>query len=212
MSVTNLRRSGSIDARIVESLKEGSHDNLRIDCVEIRDWSPIISDHPFPEQTIVDGVAIYDEPSTFTEGREIKVDFEIRTGSRLILFEYQTDLSSLEPVTEQLRQVVDDNLSIYHSLHAPEDALWDFLTTANRIIEIDVLNNGAEVPYSEVENTPVADVIGNFAISQAKVGFDYNNEQILVSFREGKLQIESDIEESREYIIQLFEREVLGSV
>jgi hypothetical protein len=78
------------------------------------------------------------------------------------------------------------------------------------VIEITVLVDGDEVPYTEVKDVPTEDVVGEYAIGKAEVGFEHQGEQILVSYRDGSLQIESDWDQGREYIIQLFEREVLA--
>ncbi len=210
MSVTNLRRAGSLDSRTLDSIAEGSHEQLTIRSVDQIDWTPIVENHPYPDQTIVRTIATYHEPSSYTSGRDIEIEFEIRAGSELVLFEYQTDLSTTEPVTNSFRQAAGNNLQIYHSLHAPEDALWEFLSNSNRVINISVLDEGQEVTYTEVEETEPEDVVGEYAIASAEVVFEYEGNQMLVSYNDGSLQVESDWSLGREYVIQLFERDVMG--
>ncbi len=209
MSVTNLRRSGSLDYEWLESLEEDGYNNPEIDDVN-REFTPIIAPYPYPDQVIITGNISYREESDYTKGRDISVEFEMRTGSRLLIFEYETDIPSLSPVTEQLLKVTNNSLNIYHNLHAPEDSLWDFLLSSDRVVDITVLDGGREVSYREVEEVPTQDVIGEYSIESASVGFQYEEESILVTYQNGNLQIESDHERAREYIIELFEREVLG--
>lgn len=209
MSVTNLRRSGSLDSEWLESLEEDGYNGVNVDDVN-RNFVPIIDPHPYPNQVIITGTVNYREESDYTQGRDISVEFELRTGSRLLIFEYETDIPSLSPVTEQLVEITDDSLKIYHNLHAPEDSLWNFLLASDRVVDIKVLDEGKAVPYREVEEVPTQDVIGKYSIESASVGFQYEGENILVTYQNGNLQIESDHERAREYIIELFEREVLG--
>jgi len=209
MSVTNLRRAGALDAQLEERLEGIGHGDFRIESANRREWDVLIEDHPYPDQTVVDGTAIYNEPSTYTGGREIQVDFEIRAGSRLFLMEIETDVQSLDSITNGFSQAAGEDLRLFQNLHAPEDALWSFLNQADRVMEITVLDDGTEVPYQEVEGVDPQDVIGEYAIERARVGCRHDGESILVDYNGGSLQIETDWENGREYIIQLFEREVL---
>ncbi|GAA0217395.1 hypothetical protein [Halobaculum roseum] len=210
MSVTNLRRAGEIDPQVIGSLGGVGHTNLTIESVQQIDWEPLVENHPYPEQVVFTGEATYDEPSNYTNGREIHLDFELRTGSRLFLLEFQTDIDSVESVTTLFSQAADESVTIYRNLHAPEDALWSFLEQADRVINITVLDEGEEVSYREVEDVAAADVIGSYAIESAEVGFNYNDASVYVRYRDGSLQVESDADDGEEYVIQLFEREVLG--
>ncbi|WP_143420498.1 hypothetical protein [Halorubrum sp. Ib24] len=209
MSVTNLRRSGSLDSEWLESIEEDGYNGVEIDDVN-RDFAPIIDAHPYPNQVIITGNINYREESDYTQGRDISVEFELRTGSRLLIFEYESDIPSLSPVTEQFLEITDNSPKIYHNLHAPEDSLWDFLLASDRVVDITVLDGGREASYREVEDIPTQDVIGEYSIESASVGFQYEEESILVTYQNGNLQIESDHERAREYIVELFEREVLG--
>lgn len=211
MSVTNLRRTGNLAAQLAEGLPEGRHGQLEIGEISDVEWTPAVSDHPFADQRVYEGTALYHEPSEYTAGRDIEVTFELRTGSQLILVESETDLPSIDDITAQLRAATGERFDVYRSLHAPEDALWDFLTSANRVLEITVLDDGLEVPYQEVDGAPVEEVIGEYAISRAQVSIEHDTDQMLVTYRDGTLQVESDWDGGRDYIIDLFEREVLGA-
>ena len=55
--------------------------------------------------------ATYNEPSNYTSGREIHFNFELRTGSRLFLLEFQTDIQSVESVTTLFSQATDESVT-----------------------------------------------------------------------------------------------------
>ncbi|WP_158055876.1 hypothetical protein [Halorussus halophilus] len=152
---------------------------------------------------------MYDEPSQYTPGRDIELNFEYRDGSELFILELQTDVESVDQIAQHIADAIPQGFTIYRNLHAPEDALWTFLGQADSIIEIHVLEGGQEVPYREIEGVSREAVIGNYTIENAEVGFVVDEHQIVVRYQQGGLQIESDWPDGREYIIQLFEREVL---
>ncbi|KYH24010.1 hypothetical protein HAPAU_40890 [Halalkalicoccus paucihalophilus] len=209
MAVANLRRADTAGPTWEGLLPETSTENLSIEFVESEPAEPLCENYPFDQQ-IHKGTAIYKEPSQYTSGRNISLDFEFRDGSNLLIIELKTDVTSIDSIYSSLADIVPTEITIYRNLHAAEDSLWDFFSQADRILKIHVLDNGFEVPYQEIEGVDKEDVIGNYAIETATVGFQYQDESILVKYDQGKLQIEASSEEGREYIIQVFEREVLA--
>jgi len=211
MAETNLRKASASTEHLEDSLRGGSQGQISIDAVDSKVVEPLVDQYPFASQEIVRGQLTYEEESEYTAGRTIPINFEFRTGSNLFLTEVQTDISSIDSVTTQLVEATSNVLTVYRNLHAPEDALWDFLTTADRILEITVLDEGEEVQYDEVDGVARADVVGEYAIENASVGFVKEGNEIFVKYRSGSLQIETEWDSGREYIIQLFEREVLSN-
>lgn len=210
MPETKLRKA-SASEETLEALRQGaSEGQLAIKSANSNPVEPIIDRYPFENQEIITGELSYEEESEITIGRTIHIDYELRTGSNLFLIEFNTDIDSINPIIDQLVGVTSDAVTIYRNLHAPEDALWDFLMAADRVLQLKVLDGGKEIPYDEVEGVDTADVIGEYAIENAAVGFVKNNKEIYVEYRDGSLQVETDWDEGREYIIQTFEREVLG--
>jgi hypothetical protein len=210
MAETNLRKASASSGRLEDSLRGGSRGQVSIESVDSRTIDPMIDPYPFPNQKIVYGRLSYEEESEYTSGRTIPIDFEFRTGSNLFLTEVQTDVASIDSITTQFVEATSDALKIYRNLHAPEDALWDFLMTADRVLEISVLDDGEETRYDEIEGVDRADVVGQYSIEKAAVGFVEQGHEIFVKYRDGSLQVETEWEHGREYIIQIFEREVLS--
>ncbi|WP_227380867.1 hypothetical protein [Haladaptatus halobius] len=208
--MSNLRRADTVGPSLAERIEISSGAQLSIQSLIFEGVEPLVEDYPFSDQQIIRGSFLYDEPSEYTSGREIDVDFEYRSGSQLFILELDTDVRSLDSVVQSLTEAIPQEFIIYRNLHAPEDALWSFLEHADRILEIDILDEGQEVPYDEVEGVPREEVIGNFAIEKAEVGFNVEEHSIMVRYQGGDLQINSDWEYGREYIIQIFEREVLA--
>lgn len=210
MAQTNLRKAHASTDQIEDSIRGGSQDQVTIQSVTSTTVEAIINQYPFPNQEIIRGRLSYEEESEYTSGRTIPVDFEFRTDSGLFLIDIKTDIASIDSVTTQLAEATSHALKIYRNLHAPEDALWDFIMAADRILEIKVLNDGEEVRYSEIEGVNQEDVVGKYAIENASVGFVNQGYEVFVKYRGGSIQVETEWEKGREYIIQMFEREVFS--
>ncbi|NGM68787.1 hypothetical protein G6M89_07155 [Natronolimnobius sp. AArcel1] len=210
MAETNLRKASASTDRLEDSLRGVSKGQVSIKSVDSKTVEPIVEQYPFRTQDIILGRLSYKEESNYTSGRTIPVDFQFRTGSNLFLTEVQTDIPSLDLVTTQFTEATSRALKIYRNLHAPEDALWDFLMIADRILEITVLDQGEEVRYEDVDGVDREDVVGGYAIESASVGFVEKGNEIFVEYRGGSIQVESEWELGREYIVQTFEREVLS--
>lgn len=211
MVETNLRKASASTDRLEDSLRREAQGPISIESVNSKTVEPMVDRYPFYSQNIIWGEISYEEESKYTPGRSIRVDFEFREDSNLLLLEMSTDISSIEWVTTEFVDATSNALKIYRNLHVPEDALWDFLMTADRILEITVLDQGEEVRYDEVEGITREDVVGQYAIENASVGFVEEDHEIFVKYRGGSLQIETDWEKGPEYIIQIFEREVLSA-
>ncbi len=208
MGVSNLRRADTAKSSLAERLPELSTARLSLQSITSQSVEPLHDDYPFSQQSY-QGTIVYDEPSQYTPGRDIELNFEYRDGSELFILELQTDVESVDQIAQHIADAIPQGFTIYRNLHAPEDALWTFLGQADSIIEIHVLEGGQEVPYREIEGVSREAVIGNYTIENAEVGFVVDEHQIVVRYQQGGLQIESDWPDGREYIIQLFEREVL---
>lgn len=209
MATSNLRRANQSEQSEESAQRKDSPELVDIVEIESERVVPVCEDYPFEQDRHV-GTATYIEPSEFTPGREIEIEFEYRDESELLRLELKTDVDSVNKIFEEIAPILGSGLEVYHNIHAPEDALWDFLMEANRILEITVFDEGYEVPYDDIEGVPREDVIGEYAIESATVGFNHDGHQIVVQFTGGKLQIETDWDAGREYILQLFEREVLA--
>jgi hypothetical protein len=211
MAVSNLRRADTVESTLAERLESLSTTRFTVQSISSRSVDPLCENYPFT-QTVHRGTLIYDEQSTYTPGREIEIDFEYRDGSGLFILELNTDVSSVDKLAQAVSDAIPEQFTVYRNLHAPEDALWDFLSQSDSIIDIQVLVEGREVSYDEIEGIDREDVIGEYAIESAEVGFVIDGHEIVVRYHGGDLQIETDWVDGPEYIIQVFERDVLAGV
>lgn len=209
MAVSNLRRANTGETPLEGRLAELSTARLSLESVFSEEIKPLCDNYPFSQQ-VHRGTIVYNEPSQYTPGRDIEVDFEYRDGSQLLILDLETDVNSVDRLAQSFADAIPAGFAVYRNLHVPEDSLWSFLKQADSIIEIRVLDQGQEIPYQEVDGVSREEVIGEYAIEKAEVGFVVDGHQIVVRYQQGSLQIDTDWPDGREYILQLFEREVFA--
>jgi hypothetical protein len=93
------------------------------------------------------------------------------------------------------------------------ERLWEFLQNADKIIDLTLIGDqGTEISFEEMGsglNDPELE-LEQYPIESATVVFSYKGEQILTRYTDGTLSVHSDVSEGREYLVQLFERDVIA--
>jgi hypothetical protein len=64
----------------------------------------------------------------------------------------------------------------------------------------------------EIEDMDLAEVANNYPIDTATAVYEHNGRQILVRYTGGSIVVDTDDPDANEYIIQLFERDVIQSI
>jgi hypothetical protein len=212
MGVSNLRQSnrvGNNGERIISSLETAQ---ITINSIRERHASPFCEDYPFEDQPIYSGNLVYHEESEFGGSRDIECTYQYRTGSGLFVLQSEVDLP-LERVIQEINSVAPDNFHIYRNLSPKRESLWEFISSSDRVIEISFLNElGEEADVEEFEDMDLAEVANNYPIDTATAVYEHNGRQILVRYTGGSIVVDTDDPDANEYIIQLFERDVIQSI
>ena len=154
----------------------------------------------------------YHEESEFGGSRDIECTYQYRTGSGLFVLQSEVDLP-LERVIQEINSVAPDNFHIYRNLSPKRESLWEFISSSDRVIEISFLNElGEEADVEEFEDMDLAEVANNYPIDTATAVYEHNGRQILVRYTGGSIVVDTDDPDANEYIIQLFERDVIQSI
>lgn len=212
MGVSNLRQSnrvGNNGERIISSLETAQ---ITINSIRERHASPLCEDYPFEDQPIYSGGLVYHEESEFGGSRDIECNYQYRTGSGLFVLQSEVDLP-LERVIQEINSVAPDNFHIYRNLSPKRESLWEFISSSDRVIEISFLNElGEEADVEEFEDMDLAEVADNYPIDTATAVYEHDGRQILVRYTGGSIVVDTDDPDANEYIIQLFERDVIQSI
>jgi hypothetical protein len=212
MGVSNLRQSnrvGDNGERIISSLENAQ---ITINSIHDRLSTPLCENYPFEDQTVYSGDLVYHEESEFGGSRDIECSYQYRTESGLFVLQSEVDLP-LENVIKKINSVAPDQFHIYHNLSPKRENLWKFISSSDRVIEISFLNEqGEETEAENFENLELAEVANKYPIDTATAVYEHNEQQILVRYTSGSLVVDTDNPDANEYIIQLFERDVIQSV
>jgi len=212
MTLQSLRSTQSRDGGWQDRLSSLAHDRVSLLDIEEHSVDSFVEDYPYPRQTILTGELRYQEEFGDIQqghGRTVSGEFEFRTGSQMFILKMDTDMPSPNTIIRDLNSALSEQIQIYRNLFATPRNLWDFINQADEILEITVLIEGHELPYDEIEDTPVEDVIGNHPIETARVVFIFNGESVHLKYANGSISIRNSDAEADEYVIQLFEKYVL---
>jgi len=155
---------------------------------------------------------VYHEESEFGGSRDIECSYQYRTGSGLFVLKSEVDLP-LERVIQEINSVASEQFHIYRNLSPKRESLWGFISSSDRVIEVSFLNErGERVEAAEFKNMELAEVANNYPIDTATAVYEHDGQQILVRYTGGSIVIDTDNPDANEYIIQLFERDVIQSM
>lgn len=212
MTLQSLRSTQSRDGGWRERLSSLAHDRISLFAIEERRVDPLVSEYPYPEQTILTGQLSYAESygdHQQEHSRSVPGEFEFRTESQMFILKMETDMPSPNTIIRDLNSALSDQIQIYRNLFATPRYLWDFITQADEILDITVLIDGREHPYDEIDDTPVEDIVGKYPIESARAVFTFNDEPVHLKYADGSISIRNSNANADEYVIQLFEKHVL---
>lgn len=213
MSSSSIRRTRLPDSdKSPELLAKISNGGISVKSFRENEVRELCERYPFTNQTIYCGEMVYEEESgpSWSSGRTIEMHFEYRSASEMFIIQLDVDVPSIENIITRINSSTPEGVKISRNLTVNREALWDFLEGADKIIDISIINEyGKEVPFDELESESREDVIGSYPVEHATVIFSHAGEQIPVQYDNGSLHVDSDWDEAREYVVQLFERDVI---
>jgi|AntDeeMinimDraft_5_1070356.scaffolds.fasta_scaffold00990_2 hypothetical protein len=194
-------------------LSDLSTNGFSLSDVDERTVGGLCDGYPFDGQSAYSGLIEYSEDAMWGGGREIELEFQFRDQSNLFILDAEVDLPSVESVIQRLNSLSSDDVKIYRSLTVHRERLWDFLNNADKIIDLTLIGDqGTEISFEELDSElhePEFE-IEQYPIESATVVFSYEGEQILTRYTDGALSVHSDVSEATEYLVQLFERDVIA--
>jgi hypothetical protein len=193
-----------------EELAERSSDDFTLTSIDQQAVQSLCDQYPFDGQTIYRGTIQYQEQAELGGGRDIELQFEFRDQSSLFILESDVDIPSIESVIKRLNTLSPNEFIIYRSLTVHRERLWTFLQEADQFIDATLVSKHGETMDLGEYNLESPRNIQQHPIESATIAFEYGGEQIVTRYTDGTLSIHSDNPEAREYIIQLFERDVLA--
>ncbi len=210
MAVSSLRRTKIPDGDWKDSLSTLSTEHLSLDSIEKDSATGLCEEYPFNNQIIYRGSLSYEEDAMWGTGRSLTLNFEFRTDSELFLLSTDVDISSYGNLIHEINSGTPSELRIYRNLTVGREYMWEFLERADRVINLSVLLDGEEKEIDEIGDLSREEIIRNQPIESASVVFTIENNEIVVRYKNGSLSVHSDWEKATEYVVQLFERDVIA--
>lgn len=210
MSSSSLRRTNIPgNGHRLETLSKQGSDDFLVTEVDQRSIQSLCNRYPFERQSAYSGTIRYQEQAEIGGGRNVELEFELRNQSGLFILESDVDIPSVESVIQRLNELAPDEFIIYRSLTVHRERLWEFLRGADQLIEATVVGKaGDKMELNELDLEHLGE-IREYPIESATVAFHYEGDQIVTRYTDGRLSIHCDNPQAREYVIQLFERDIL---
>lgn len=211
-------RKASSDLSEWESLLPSlSNGQLEISSIDITEVEPIVEDYPYVDQKILKAKFSYTITNPFDESISRKYSGELiyRGGSNILIVDSGADTPSSSEIIHKLEQKLPENTNIYPGLYPTKQAIWDFIKEADGILKIEVLFQNELYEYDEIDPVDSSDIIGNYIVERADLLFEHDGQEKIVTYADDSLHIHSEPSDSQtttdqiEYIIQIFEREVV---
>lgn len=172
-----------------------------------------VSGYPLGDQTVIIGSFDY-EQTTRLGTKKATGSFQIRTGSSLFIIRQETGQADFMSITKALDRRLDGNLEVHEKLLPSREGLWKFIDAADSRLELEVL-----MPYGEVktlfevqeeDNIPYTDLMGQYPVEKATLIFKTRDDRRTeVRYQQNSLSISADDDKDYEFMIELFERDVI---
>lgn len=172
----------------------------------------MIDEYPFSDQTIFEGDFRYERGRV---GTDVAMGtYQIRSGSGLLILRKESGNIHPDDVANAVSDEVDGDIEIHDSIILNREGLWRFIDSADTRMGIEVLTPIGEVrgldELQEEEDLSYEDVFGDYPVNHARIFFPTNDEKsIEVVYANETLSIGSSSDDAHEYVIQLFERDVI---
>lgn len=216
MSVNSIARSEDLDWS--EDLSGG---RLSITPIESRDAIGRLEDYPdeFEGQTIISGNISYEQKGRkgFTVSKT--GTYQYRMGSGLFLLNIKGYNPTPEAVFEEINKQSSSENGVHQFKDFSRQSLWKFFSNASQIQEISLLGHPEAESLidlsklDELEEEELDQIAKRYPVKLAKLAFEDpdTSEVIILKYRDGSFELPGASEEGVEYVIQLFERDVVAS-
>jgi hypothetical protein len=206
-------RQVTIDEHWGDLSPESETEQLRLAPPDPSTVEVMVDDYPFPDQTIFEGNFRYERGRVGTD--VATGTYQIRSGSGLLILRKESGRIHPDDVATAISDEVDGDIEIHDSIILNREGLWIFIDSADTKMEIEVLTPIGEVrgldELQEEEELSYEDVFGDYPVNHARIFFSPNDgESIEVVYANDTLSIGSSSDNAHEYVIQLFERDVIG--
>lgn len=193
-----------------------SINNINISVSGVPELSDV-ENYPFADQEVFHGRFQLANSHPFKELSPYQVDFYYRTSSGLFLVEVTNGQTNdiAKNALRKIQSALPSEVKIEPGINEAREPLWSFIDSAESDInEINVIDRGEVYNWNELEEVDREEVAYNYKIWSADLTFtrtvDGETRNINVTYESDTLSIATSEADDREYVLQIFEREVMA--
>jgi len=198
------------------SAEDGS---LRLSSLERASVITQVEQYPFTEQSIYRGDFSYEERSVFGVDKA-QGTFQVRVGSGLFILRKESGQADTDKIISAFNQAVNGQFEIHDTNILSRAGLWRFIKSADRPVSITILHpTGDEKTIQDLrdeenEDLTISEIADReYPIVSADLIFDSDEGgSVHVRYDRSSLSISAPDEESHEYFVQKFERDVIAGI
>ena len=221
MSISSIARSSGLERVWSEGLTGG---RVTVKTVSRRQVDTELEDgtYPFPNQEILYGEFEYKQPGRRGFNPTKTGEYQYRTESGLFLFRIPGQNPDPEQVLSELNKSQETEHQITRFRDFSRQSLWRFFSNANQFQSIQILGHSEDSESlidsirlqggGTLDNSYLKELSQKYPVSSAKVTFSTPTSEtpVIVKYRQGAFEMPGASESESEYVIQLFERDVVA--
>lgn len=175
-----------------------------------------VDEFPYDEAFVFQGDFRYERGRVGTD--TATGTYQVRVHSGLLIIRKETGTIHPDDIMEAISEAVNGDIEVHDSIILNREGLWKFLDSADDRMNIEVLSPIGEVKsiqeLNEEEELTYEDVKYKYPIKSARVFFcpSESTAPIEVEYANDTLSVGDADDEAHEYIIQLFERDVIEGI
>lgn len=205
MGVESVRQADIRNSLETPQSVESEEIQIRLVSTETPPQLNNIDGYRYDGQNIIKGEYQYESSPRFGGSETGEGEFQIRTGSGMVILRTADDRPRPKKIFRALDQVINSDTNIKRDFIPNQRQAWDFIERADEYLEIKVVTPNGQITSANHTNTAWEDMVGRYPIEIASLVFYWRGHEIQVRYHDDTLEIEPDEDDNREYIIQIFE-------
>lgn len=199
-----------------QDISEISSESVRVEIdPEDATIEPIVEDYPYSHQTEYTGTVYYQESSPIPSlsPDEEAISFRYREESGLFILQGEIDETKSRAILQKLNTRLEDEADdVLMSVSYGRVNLWSFIFSARTQTQIVARDErGSELSDDEIADLSQRELAKDYSLDHARAVFYHEGERINVSYNSGILNFTDSVSsEGKEYVLQLFEKYVVG--
>ncbi|QFU83371.1 hypothetical protein [Natronorubrum aibiense] len=194
------------------SLEPSEEIDITLNPAEVPPTFEDLTLYPFSDQKIVRGTYEYESSPRFGSPEKAEGEFQIRSGSGLIILQTDSDRPRPEKILKALENSINSGFEIKSDFVPNQRKAWDFVEKSDKVLSLKLFTPSGSVKRANEIDSDWDELKNQSPIKNAYLEFENaDGEPIQVEYLNDRLIIDSEVQSDRDYIIQIFESTVVSN-